>query len=142
MEREGSRPSSRLRHIILGPAGRVQMALERRAAGEGDEERMNTQEVIHRALAIESEDIDFVDNSTWLTVVRQGHSFLGEKDPTGSIWTGIHRKAYKEDLFPGILDPGTCLILKKTIVFLPEKNPYLNITLNNFQCVIEKSVLD
>ncbi|KAH7836901.1 hypothetical protein Vadar_007182 [Vaccinium darrowii] len=176
-----ARPTGRLGHIIPGPAGLVQMAMERRAAREGHDESMNTQEFIHRALAVESADTDFVDNFAWLTAVRQGYlkhpeytdlatvnnmrvttariplivalvksckrNELGEpwlelKDPSGSIWAGIHHKAYEQDLFPGILDPGTCLILKKIVVWRPEKKPYLNITLNNLQCVIEKSVLD
>lgn len=46
--------------------------MERRAAGEGVE-TMNTQEFLHRALTVESEDTDFVDNSAWLTAVRQGY---------------------------------------------------------------------
>ena len=68
-----SRPSGCLGQIIPGPASRVQMAMERRAAGEGHDEGMNTQEVIHRALTVESADTDFINNSAWLTAVRQGY---------------------------------------------------------------------
>lgn len=38
---------------------------------------MNTQQAMHRALTLENEDTDFVDNEAWLTAVREGYL----KDP-------------------------------------------------------------
>lgn len=70
--KEESSSGLHLRPRIPGPAGVLQEAMERRAAGEGVE-TMNTQEFLHRALTVESEDTDFVDNSAWLTAVRQGY---------------------------------------------------------------------
>ncbi|KAH7852315.1 hypothetical protein Vadar_023277 [Vaccinium darrowii] len=61
-----------LRPRIPGPAGVLQEAMERRATGKGVK-TMNTQEFLHRALTVESEDTDFVDNSAWLTAMRQGY---------------------------------------------------------------------
>ncbi|KAH7851517.1 hypothetical protein Vadar_012810 [Vaccinium darrowii] len=59
-------------HRIPGPAGDLEDVLARRAAGEGTE-TMNTQEFIHRALNVASEDTDFVNNSAWLTAVTAGY---------------------------------------------------------------------
>ncbi|KAH7850854.1 hypothetical protein Vadar_003810 [Vaccinium darrowii] len=59
-------------HRIPGPAGDLEDALERRAAGEA-KETMDTQQFIHRALTIPSKDTNFVTNSAWLTVVREGY---------------------------------------------------------------------
>ncbi|KAH7861436.1 hypothetical protein Vadar_026149 [Vaccinium darrowii] len=61
-----------LGHRIPGPAGVLQEAMERRAAGEAVE-TMNTQEFLHRAITVESEDTDFVNNSAWLTAAREGY---------------------------------------------------------------------
>ncbi|KAG5531742.1 hypothetical protein RHGRI_026384 [Rhododendron griersonianum] len=59
---ECSSRSERVRHRkIPGPAGVVQKALHRRREGEGVLE-MTTQEAVHRALTVESEDTEFVDN--------------------------------------------------------------------------------
>ncbi|KAH7833266.1 hypothetical protein Vadar_004671 [Vaccinium darrowii] len=59
-------------HRIPGPGGDLQDALERRAAGDA-KETMDTQQFIHQALTIPSKDTDFVNNSAWLPVVRQGY---------------------------------------------------------------------
>ncbi|KAH7854428.1 hypothetical protein Vadar_013718 [Vaccinium darrowii] len=59
-------------HRIPGPAGDLEDVLARRAAGEGTE-TMNTQEFIHRALNVASEDTDFVNNSAWLTALTAGY---------------------------------------------------------------------
>lgn len=76
-----SPPATRHRplgHIIPGPAGLVQMALERKEAGIYEGEGLNTQQVIHRALNVASEDNDFLENSAWLSVVREGYLELPE----------------------------------------------------------------
>ncbi|KAH7838036.1 hypothetical protein Vadar_021308 [Vaccinium darrowii] len=62
------------RHLIPGPAGLVQLALEKREAGEGVLE-MNTQEAIYRAITVPSEDNAFVENNAWLAVVHAGYMF-------------------------------------------------------------------
>ncbi|KAH7857000.1 hypothetical protein Vadar_007871 [Vaccinium darrowii] len=61
-------------HLIPGPAGLVQLALEKREDGEGVLE-MNTQEAIHRAITVPSEDNAFVENKAWLAVVHGGYMF-------------------------------------------------------------------
>ncbi|KAH7865870.1 hypothetical protein Vadar_012475 [Vaccinium darrowii] len=167
------------------------------------------EEVIHRALTVESADTDFVDTSAWLTAMRQGYLQHPEytdlatvnnmrvttariplvvalvksckRNELGEPWLELkvnqcyvtyfaifaaHQNftlamVYLENRIPqdlygpafiirhtskicfqGYLTPGTCLILKKIVVWRLEKKPYLNVTLNNLQCVIEKSVLD
>ena len=60
------------RHRIPGPAGVVQEAYERRARGESPLE-LNTQEVVHRALTVEAEDTDFINNPAWLNAVQFGY---------------------------------------------------------------------
>ncbi|KAH7849169.1 hypothetical protein Vadar_014053 [Vaccinium darrowii] len=70
--KEESSSRLHLRPRIPGPAGVLQEAMERRAAGEGVE-TMNIQEFLNRAHTVESEDTDFMDNSAWLTAVRQGY---------------------------------------------------------------------
>ncbi|KAH7844827.1 hypothetical protein Vadar_032085 [Vaccinium darrowii] len=179
-----SPPAARHRslgHIIPGPAGLVQMALERKEVGIYEGEGLNTQQVIHRALNVASEDNDFLENSAWLSAVREGYLELPEytdlatvtnlpnlsrvklvvalvkscvrnelgsrllelKDPTGSFWATLHYKACEEGIFPGIYDVGSCLILREIVLFRPtRKSGYLNITLNNVQSVIQKSILD
>lgn len=68
---------------------------------------------------------------------------LNEQDPTGSFWATLHYKACEEGIFPGIYDVGSCLILREIDLFHPtRKSGYLNITLNNVQSVIQKSILD
>ncbi|KAH7865520.1 hypothetical protein Vadar_007694 [Vaccinium darrowii] len=69
---ESSRGAELCRGLIPGPAGLVQMAMERRDAGEGVLE-MNTQQAIHRVLTVESEDTAFVHNNAWLAVVHGGY---------------------------------------------------------------------
>ena len=59
-------------HRIPGPAGVVQEAYERRARGESPLE-LNTQEVVHRALTVEAEDTDFIQNPAWLNAVQFGY---------------------------------------------------------------------
>ncbi|KAH7845116.1 hypothetical protein Vadar_006781 [Vaccinium darrowii] len=136
------------------------MALERKEVGIYEGEGLNTQQVIHRALNVASEDNDFLENSAWLSVVREGYLELPEYtdlatmtnlpnlsrvklDPTGSFWATLHYKACEEGIFPGIYDVGSCLILREIVLFRPtRKSGYLNITLNNVQSVIQKSILD
>ncbi|KAH7857770.1 hypothetical protein Vadar_016317 [Vaccinium darrowii] len=168
-----------LGHRIPGPAGVLQEAMERRAAGEAVE-TMNTQEFLHRAIMVESEDTDFVNNSAWLTAVREGYlqcpdykdlatiknftkyarvplvvalvkscvfnelrePMLELKDLTGSVRAMVHHKCHEEGVFPGILNTGSCLVLKQIVIWKPERTPYLNITLPNVERVIEKSMLD
>jgi len=48
------------------------MALERREGGEGVLE-MNTQEAIHGALTVQSEDTAFIKNNAWLAVEHGGY---------------------------------------------------------------------
>ncbi|KAH7866904.1 hypothetical protein Vadar_026491 [Vaccinium darrowii] len=143
-----SRPSGRLGHVIPGPTGRVQMAMERRAAGEGHDEGYLQHPEYTDLATVNNMRVTTARIPLVMALVKSckrnelGEPWLELKDPTGSMWASIHHKAYKQDLFPGILDSGTCLILKKIVVWRPEKKPYLNITLNNLQCVIEKTVLD
>ena len=59
-------------HRIPGPAGVVQEAYERRARGESPLQ-LNTQEVVHRALTVEAEDTDFIQNPAWLYAVQFGY---------------------------------------------------------------------
>jgi len=54
------------------------MALERKEAGIYEGEGLNTQQVIHRALNVASEDNDFLETSAWLSVVREGYLELPE----------------------------------------------------------------
>ncbi|KAH7838494.1 hypothetical protein Vadar_027231 [Vaccinium darrowii] len=143
-----------LGHRIPGPAGVLQEAMERRAAGEAVE-TMNTQEFLHRAITVESEDTDFVNNSAWLTAVRRvvalvkscvfnelREPMLELKDPTGPVQAMVHHKCHEEGVFPGILNTGSCLVLKQIVIWKAEQTPYLNITLPNVEHVIEKSMLD
>ncbi|KAF7140991.1 hypothetical protein RHSIM_Rhsim06G0140000 [Rhododendron simsii] len=57
---------------ISGPAGVVEEALHRRREREGVLV-MTTQEAVHRALMVESEDTDFIDNPAWIKNVKEGY---------------------------------------------------------------------
>ncbi|KAH7865249.1 hypothetical protein Vadar_004185 [Vaccinium darrowii] len=72
-----------------------------------------------------------------------GSRLLELKDPTGTFWATLHYKACEEEIFLGIYDVGSCLIPWEIVLFRPTwKSGYLNITLNNVQSVIQKSILD
>ncbi|KAE9444726.1 hypothetical protein C3L33_23376, partial [Rhododendron williamsianum] len=70
---ECSLRSERVPHRkIPGPASVVQEALHRKSEGEGVLV-MTTQEAVHRALTVENEDTNFVDNPAWINVVKEGY---------------------------------------------------------------------
>ncbi|KAH7861163.1 hypothetical protein Vadar_022423 [Vaccinium darrowii] len=129
------------------------MALERKEVGVYEVEGVNTQQVIHRALMVASEDNDFLENYVWLSTVvalvkscvrnELGSRLLELKDLIGSFSASLHHKAYEEGIFLGIYDVSSCLILREIVLFHPTwKTGYLNITLNNVKSVIQKSILN
>ncbi|KAH7863903.1 hypothetical protein Vadar_023217 [Vaccinium darrowii] len=73
-----------------------------------------------------------------------GEDYAAElKDPTGVCWASIHFKACNEEMFPGILQVGSCLVLKDIVAFrLSKSSIFLNVTIRNVERVIEKSMLD
>lgn len=66
-----------------------------------------------------------------------------EQDPTDVCWASIHFKACNEEMFPGILQVDSCLVLKDIIAFrLSKSSIFLNVTIPNVERVIEKAMLD
>ncbi|KAH7854543.1 hypothetical protein Vadar_015122 [Vaccinium darrowii] len=73
-----------------------------------------------------------------------GEDYAAElKDPTSICWASIHFKASNEEMFPGILEVGSCLVLKDIVAFrLSKLYIFFNVTVRNVERVIEKSMLD